>query len=191
MPPCFSFVMTILNFAPLVVLILVANLSDVFAGKVGPWSCTLLVVYALVISLVLCLTGVCYKINRIPTSGVPYRRRIIGFEEQKIPSLEFIVTYVLPMISFDCCTVKGLLQIVSLVVIVGLMYARHHHWKGNLILELMGYSFYICKMTDVEGAEYNEVVCVRGCMEGSKGRELTLYKINNQMNFVKPAVLVR
>ena len=71
---------------------------------------------------------------------------IISAKEEKNLTVEFLLSYILPLFAFDFGTKEGLILFTVFFLTIGFLCFRHDNFITSIILELLGYRFYSCEI---------------------------------------------
>lgn len=183
----FSLCMAYLNFTPLWLLVLVSNFLSWRKG-IDFNSVRFFIIVGMVLIFIMSLFIVHRLLNCVDSWATKCRCKVMCFEEEKTTATEFLLTFFLPLMGFNCCTTTGLLQIGMLFFVVALAFTRHFHVQGNLVLEVIGYAFYDCELEGEDSDTCRRKVFVYGRLDGTKGIDYNFYRLNNQMLFLKDKI---
>lgn len=73
---------------------------------------------------------------------------IIDITEEKVITLEYILSYVLPLIAFDFQKSDDVILFLIYFLSISFLSVKHHVFSLNFFLELFGYSFYQCTLKE-------------------------------------------
>ncbi|WP_146966419.1 hypothetical protein [Pseudoleptotrichia goodfellowii] len=83
--------------------------------------------------------------------------KIIEAKNSNKLTSEFLLAYILPMISFDFTELKGIVIFLIYFITLSFLCIKNKNFYTNIILEIIGYSIYECK---IEKDEKNKEVLV-------------------------------
>ena len=127
-----------------------------------------------------------FKISITPRNKTPKYYKIQKIAEEKVNATEYILAYTLPLLAFDFTQLRDIILFLIFFFILVFLYQRHWYFPPNIALELLGYKFFKCELSDVT-SDTNEtpieriVISKQDLKEGVE--EITTVQINNECVF--------
>jgi hypothetical protein len=175
----FVVAMAYLYFLPLWLIVIATDVWEACEERLFWKSPVMYVIYAIVALIAVSLFVVYFNFRGARSSHQPFRRTVVSFYEEKTKCAEFVITYILPFVGFDCKTFSGLIVLLILFVVIASVYARHFYWQTNVVLDWLGYSLYKCVTKDENGDTSRCFVLTRGTLSGCRNRTLAFYQMND------------
>ena len=106
--------------------------------------------------------------------------KILLIKEEKSLTLEYILSYVLPLIAFDFQKPDDAILFLIYFASISFLSVKHHIFSPNFFLELLGYSFYQCTLKEkATGIIIKKMVISKEYILNFKEKTITVYDINN------------
>ena len=97
---------------------------------------------------------------------------ILSAEEENSLTSEFLLSYILPLFTFDFGTKEGLILFAVFYLTIGFLCYRHNAFTTSIVLELLGYRFYTCELKE----ELENVVIKKKVVSN---KNLSMYILKN------------
>lgn len=104
-------------------------------------------------------------------------------EEKKIP-LEFILSTVLPMVSFDFTLWFQVVLFLIFFFSIGYISIRHHIMFTNPYFEINKYNIYECRIRNIDKVENTKLIVANENLVLLKGKEIRIKPLNNQYSIM-------
>ena len=101
-------------------------------------------------------------------------------KESKTITAEFLLSYILPLFAFDFTQWDEVVKFLIFFLIFGFLCIRHNNFSVNIILELMHYRMYECKLMNADGMEVERTVISKNILSTSKGKDVQVKILNNE-----------
>lgn len=174
----FSVSMFFLSFMPLwisVLFIEIMSLLNETENLWTEWIAVFTICIAFVISLVILLMTLKNK------NDDTYQEYIlISAKEEKTISVEFLLSYILPLFAFDFTKWQEVVLFMIFYLTLGWLTIKHNRFTVNLILEFLGYRVYECVIKNADSREIETKVISKNLLVVEVGNEITLDSINNE-----------
>ena len=99
--------------------------------------------------------------------------------EEKTITAEFLLSYILPLFAFDFTLWKQTVLFLLFFLSFGYLCVKHNYYSINIVLELAGYRFYRCELSDSDGVETEEIIMSRQRLNELVGTAAYVAKLNN------------
>ena len=191
----FKWNMFITSFIPLWLSIIVADIWSIIENGIQIWPCEKSLVYNLnvifqkntvsivvvLITTVLMVISV-ISINRFLkdkcSNNAPPKIKIKKALRANKLSSEFLLAYILPMITFDFTALKSVVLFVIYFAMLAFLCIRNNNVYTNVWLEFKGYKMYMC---DLEADRMGRSYTYYDCLVISRNNLTT--KIDNDMDY--------
>ena len=114
------------------------------------------------------------------TDDEKYVLTINDAKESKTVTAEFLLSYILPLFAFDFTQWDEVVKFLIFFLIFGFLCIRHNNFSVNIILELMHYRMYECKLMNADGMEVERTVISKNILSTSKGKDVQVKILNNE-----------
>lgn len=108
---------------------------------------------------------------------------LVDLQEEKSLTAEYLLTYILPLSAFDFTKWEQVVLFLIFFATVAFLYIRHDYFSVNIILEIVGYRFYSCKLETEDKVEVSRKVISRRRLNNCVGDTLRLKALNNDYGF--------
>ncbi len=105
---------------------------------------------------------------------------IKSVKEEKAITAEFLLSYILPLFAFDFTLWRQAVLFLFFFVTLGFLCVRHNYYSVNIILELAGYRFYRCSMSNSDKVMTEQLVMSRRRLNEMTGSEIYVAALNNE-----------
>lgn len=99
--------------------------------------------------------------------------------EEKTITAEFLLSYILPLFAFNFTLWKQTVLFLVFFLSFGYLCVKHNYYSINIVLELAGYRFYRCELSDSDGVETEEIIMSRQRLNELVGTAAYVAKLNN------------
>ena len=100
--------------------------------------------------------------------------------EEKGKTLEYLLTYVLPLCAFDFTHWDGMVLYLIFFLTMCFLCVKHQIFLINIPLEIVGITAYNCVLKDISGREIKAIVLCRENLKLMIGENIKAKYINNQ-----------
>ena len=107
---------------------------------------------------------------------------VVEAKENKNISAEYLLSYILPLFAFDFKTWHSVILFLVFFCTLAFVCVRHNYISLNIVLEMMGYSQYECRLKkeDVE-TEISKVVFSKEHLNTRRGKLIKINHLNNEI----------
>ena len=105
---------------------------------------------------------------------------IISAKEEKTITAEFLLSYILPLFTFNFTQWSQIVLFLVFYVILGYLCIHHNYFSSNIVLEFANFRFYSCSMKNEDGIIVEQKVISRRLLNNGKGKLLYLKSLNNE-----------
>ncbi len=176
-----SFSLYFLSFAPLWLSVFFIDAMSIIKGSTDIYTECISMILILA-ATILCLVVMLFALNPRDRDGAQ-NFSVDEVKEDKTITAEFLLSYILPLFAFDFTLWEEVVLFLIFFVVLGLLCIRHNYFCVNIVLELYGYRFYQCTMTNADGVTISKTVISRSRLNGKEHEEVTLRALNNDMMF--------
>ena len=172
-----SFSMYFLSFVPLWITILFIDIKSLVDGGGDKWTEIISIsgiLLGLLVSMIILFVKFFVKDDE------KYVLTINDAKESKTVTAEFLLSYILPLFAFDFTQWDEVVKFLIFFLIFGFLCIRHNNFSVNIILELMHYRMYECKLMNADGMEVERTVISKNILSTSKGKDVQVKILNNE-----------
>ena len=171
--------MYFLSFLPLWISVLFLDVKSIAEGQTHIWTekiSIILILVTIFISLIVLMT----TMNPRNING-SQAYTIVAAKEEKTITAEFLLSYILPLFAFDFTVWDEVVQFLIFFVVFAFLSIRHNHFSVNVLLELLNYRFYSCKLetTDEDKVVIDKTVICRQILSAHTREEIRIRPLNN------------
>lgn len=105
---------------------------------------------------------------------------LVCANEKKSITVEYLLTYILPLIAFDFTVWYQVVLFLLFYTIIGFLFIRHKYFSANIMLDILGYNFYDCELKNNDNISINKTVISRKSLTASIGNKICVKDINNE-----------
>lgn len=174
-----EFSMFFLSFLPLWVSIIFIDIKSMYT------ECTAIYTEKFSIAIILIIIFISMLLLRF-SLNVHHKKNnaqkyyLENVEEEKSISSEFLLSYVLPLFTFDFTKWDGIFLFLIFFFFLAFLCIKHHYFSVNIYLECMGYSFYRCELSNEDGIKVNKVILSRENLRVHNNEYILLRSLNNE-----------
>lgn len=173
----FQLSMYYMSFAPLWISVIFMDMKSLWYDKtLNPWT-----EYISIACIIIC-SVLSFVIMRNGLKAVNAQNTIqaelIEANEEKFLIAEFLMAYIFPLFAFDFTSWYGILLFLLFFGIFGWQCVTHNYLCVNIILDIMDYKIYDCKL-NVTGAEIEKKILSDRKLRSETNNKLTYTAINN------------
>ena len=172
-----SFSMYFLSFVPLWITVLFIDIKSLVDGGGDKWTEIIGItgiLWGLLISAIILFA------KFFVTDDEKYTLTIQEAKESKTVTAEFLLSYILPLFTFDFTQWDEVIKFLLFFIIFGYLCIRHNNFSVNIILELMHYRMYDCSLMNADGKEVDRTVISKNILSTSKGKDIQMKILNNE-----------
>ena len=174
-----------LSLTPLWISIIFIDILSIYANSSYSLLCTE-TISIIVIIIGFIASTLIFRISINPRDKNPNCYKIQSIAEEKVNVTEYILAYTLPLLAFDFTQLRDIILFLIFFFILVFLYQRHWYFPPNIALELAGYKFFKCNLSNIasDANEYpiEKIVISKQDLKEKKG-EFWLITINNECFF--------
>lgn len=136
-----SFSMFFLSFLPLWISVVFLDGKSILDGNpyIGTEVISILIIF---VGLILALICVVVHFDTKKRHGTQ-SYVLISTKEEKTITSEFLLSYILPLVAFDFTVWYEVVLFLVFFIVFAFLCIRHNHFSVNIVLELLGYRFFL------------------------------------------------
>lgn len=100
--------------------------------------------------------------------------------EEKFLVAEFLMSFIFPLLAFDFTEYRGVIYFLIFFLIFGWLCYKHNYFCVNVVLEVMHYKIFNCKLKNRDGAKIEKKVLSKRLLKQYMGVNLKVKYINNE-----------
>ncbi len=161
-------------------IVFLENIIEVFKVNILP-------IISIVIISIICIIS-CIMVSKFlnkQRSGTNYMRKITNVKKNSNLSIDFLISYILPMLVFDFTSLLHIILFVLYFSTLAFLCIRNNHVYVNIFLELGGYKIYTA---DVEcsiingNCKYTESLIIsKNDLVGAKEKKIIVYDFDKKI----------
>ena len=101
-------------------------------------------------------------------------------KESKTITAEFLLSYILPLFAFDFTQWDEVVKFLFFFLIFGYLCIRHNNFSVNIVLELMHYRMYECRLVNADVKEVERTVVGKDILSTRKGQDIQGKILNSE-----------
>lgn len=173
----FSFSLYFVSFLPLWVSVLFIDILSIAENQTETRTeyisiCCILIV--LFISIVI----IYHELRKHGKEG-SRRQTIKAVREEKSITAEFLLSYILPLFAFDFTLWNQVVLFLVFFATLGFLCIRHNYYSVNIVLEIAGYRFFRCVMSNSDNVETEQLVMSKQRLNELIGTDIYVAALNN------------
>jgi len=173
----FQLSMYYMSFVPLWISVIIMDAKSLWYDKtINPWT-----EYISIACIVICSILSFFVMRKGLNSGNNQNRNqaeLKEAKEEKFLIAEFLMAYIFPLFAFDFSEWVGVVLFLIFFGIFGWQCITHKYLCVNVVLDMMGYKVYDCKLND-EGAEIEKKILSKRKLRSETNHSLVYTAINN------------
>ena len=104
---------------------------------------------------------------------------VLEAKEEKTISIEFILSYVMPLFAFDFENWQQTILFLHIFLILGWLCVKHNHFSNNVVLELLGYRVFHCVLDSEDHKQLEANVIAKDNLVLSLQEDVIIEFVNN------------
>ena len=160
-----------LSFIPLWISVLFIDIQSICENNMN--------LYTEYISLILIICGILLSITVVI---VEFKSKIA--KEAKMITAEFLLSYILPLFTFDFTIWSQVVLFLIFFCILGFLCIRHMNFSVNIILELCDYRFYECELINEDFVIRKKTIICRGEISKYLCKNVYMKSLNNELKLL-------
>ena len=174
----FSTSMFFLSFLPLWISISFIEIINLLDETENVWTekiVLLVLLVSFVISLIVLMATLKNK-----NSDTNEEYTLVSAKRDKTISVEFLLSYILPLFAFDFTQWKEVVLFMIFFFILGWLTIKYNRFNVNIILEFLQYHVFECVIKNADLKEIDIKVISKNSLVAQTGGEICLDAINNE-----------
>lgn len=174
----FQLSMYYLSFTPLWFTVILMDIFSMVNGESSLWT-EYISIPLLIVVFLFAITNVIKGLN-------PERRdntlecQLESAQEEKFSAAEFLMSFVLPLFTFDFTKYQSVLLFLVFFLIFGWLCIRHNYFCVNVVLEAMRYKVYDCTYQTFDGVLVEKKIISRRSLPQYCGDIIRIRSLNNE-----------
>lgn len=173
----FSFSLYFISFAPLWLSVVFVDIKSCIENGINLWTEKISIGCIIVVTLI-CIVILIANLHKNNVEGQPQMLRSV--KEEKTITAEYLLSYILPLFAFDFTVWDDVMLFLIFFFSLGFLCIKHNYFSANIVLEWMGFGFYICTFKNEDGIEMEQLVISRRRLKGCIGDAIYLKPLNNE-----------
>jgi hypothetical protein len=168
------------SFLPLWISVLFIDIKNLFTSDTNIMTeiiSLICILVMLLLSLVVLFCSFC-KGNKAGVS----KYTLVSAKEEKIISIEYLLTYILPLVAFDFGKWDGVILFLIFFIILGYLCIKHNFLTLNIVLDFAHYNMYNCTLKNEDNIEIVLSVLSHRKLNGEHGTSIELKSLNNEIS---------
>lgn len=175
-----SFSLFFLSFTPLWISIVFVDAMSLIRGNTEVGTEIISIITIVVVMLFSLIVLVC-AFNSKKRDGVQ-KYRITAVREEKSITVEFLLSYILPLFAYDFTLWEGVVLFLVFFITLGVLCIKHNYFCVNIVLELLGYGFYQCDLINEDDVKLTETIISKKKLNGCVSTTISIRPINNEFS---------
>lgn len=105
---------------------------------------------------------------------------ITDVKEKKFLTVDYLLSYILPLFAFDFTVWHEVISFLIFFITFAFLCIRHNYFSVNIVLELLGYKIYQCKLENDDNILLSKNVISKKELNGRINLRIKAQKINNE-----------
>ncbi len=101
-------------------------------------------------------------------------------KEEKFLTVEYVLSYVLSLLAFDFTVWYDVVLFILLFLVLSFLHIRHNILCANVVLEMFGYKYYECTLTNEDGVQIQKSVISHRDLITQRNEYIYAKPINNE-----------
>lgn len=114
------------------------------------------------------------------------RYTLTEVKEEKILTAEYVLSYVLPLLAFDFTVWYHVVLFLLFFLVLAFLHIHHNRLGANVVLEVFGYKYYECLLTNEDDIPIRKSVISRNDLITQKNEHIYAKPINNEYYLERP-----
>ncbi|MBQ7794071.1 MAG: hypothetical protein IJ366_06060 [Clostridia bacterium] len=172
-----SFSLYFLSFVPLWITVLFINIKSIIMKSQNPYTEILSIIFIILFSAISLLV---MKVNfSISKKDTVEKFEIITVKECKTITVEFLLSYILPLFAFDFTLWDETVEFLIFFFILAYLSIKHNVFSVNIILEWSGYKLYDCTLKNNDDATIIKTIISKNVLKACSGKYMKIKALNN------------
>ena len=173
----FSCTIFFLSFTPLWLSIIFIDTISILTDKCCVWTEVISICCIAVGFLISSITLSLYLKHGLVNGNRKYT--VLSAKEEKTISVEFLLSYVMPLFAFDFKNWQQTVLFLHLFIILCWLCVKHNHFSNNVVFEALGYRVFRCLLDSEDHKQVDVNVITKENMILSLQEEVLIEFVNN------------
>lgn len=173
-----SFSLFYLSFTPLWISVIFVDVMSIVKNSPTIWTEKISITLILVVFIMSLFLLLRVLKNRNGDNIEKYTLKS-AYEEKSI-TVEYLLSYILPLFAFDFTTWEGVVLFVIFFATLGFLCIKHNFFCVNIVLELFNYSFFRCELVNNDKVTISKIVISKGKLSGKIKKEICAKAFDNE-----------
>lgn len=174
----FQYSLFFLSFVPLWISITFVDVKSILTGSESLYTEYISIVCILVATFVSAMV-LFFHLHKQGQEG-SQKQTILDIQEEKALTAEYLLSYILPLFAFDFTLWEQVVLFLIFFVTLGFLCIRHNYFCINIVLEIVGYRFYQCKIENDDKVNTERIIISKKRLNGCKGSVILIKPLNNE-----------
>lgn len=159
---------------------LICNGSNIYTEIVS--------IIVIVIANFISLVSLCNWMKREPVTSEELK---ISYAcENKTVSSEYLLAYILPLFAFDFTQWDSMVLFLIFFITLGYICVKHNNFSVNMLLEILKYNVYDCKIKMEENdLEIEKKIISKTNLSKYRGRIIKIENLNNEYSIIREKLI--
>ena len=177
MSKLFSISLYFVSFLPLWVSILFIDLLSILEN-INYKATELISICCILVAMFISVIIIYHEIHKQGKEGSA-RLTLKVAKEEKTITAEFLLSYILPLFAFDFTLWNQVVLFLIFFITLGYLCIRHNYYSINIVLEMVGYRFYQCRLANSDGISTEQLIMSKQRLNELIGTEIYVSALNN------------
>ena len=177
----------ITSFFPLWISIIFIDVKSIIYNGSNLYT-EIISIIAIVIVNFFSIIALCNWIKREPITSE--EMKISYACENKTISSEYLLAYILPLFAFDFTQWDSVVLFLIFFITLGYICVKHNNFSVNILLEILKYNVYDCKIkTEENDLEIERKIISKTNLSKYRGRIIRIENLNNEYSIVRETLI--
>lgn len=173
----FSCSMFFLSFTPLWISIIFIDVVNILTNEHNLWT-EIISIFCIILSLIFSGIQLYLYVKKNTPQGMK-RYTMLEAKEEKTISVEFLLSYVMPLFAFDFTQWQQTILFLHIFLVLCWLCVKHKHFSNNVVLEALEYRVYSCVLESEDGKKLSAKVIAKNHLSLSIQDDIEVEFINN------------
>ncbi len=172
-----SFSLYFLSFVPLWITVLFINIKSLIMKSQNPYTEFFSIIFIILFGAIsLLIVKESFSISEKDTVE---KFEITTVNECKTITVEFLLSYILPLFAFDFTLWDETVEFLIFFFILAYLSIKHNVFSVNIILEWSGYKLYDCTLKNNDDATIDKIIVSKNVLRTCTGKHIKIKALNN------------
>lgn len=131
------------------------------------------------IAMVISIAIIYHELHKRGKEGSS-RQTIKAAKEEKSITAEFLLSYILPLFAFDFTLWNQVILFLIFFMSLGFLCIRHNYYSVNIVLEIAGYRFFRCLMSNSDNVKTEQLIMSKQRLNELVETDIYVAALNNE-----------